>query len=261
MPRISAKSVIEHRRQTSEKILDAVEEILEESQTDQNATPLTVGTVAKRLGMGRSSLYRYHNNVDDMIEAVVVRDFPRRAQVITDQMDDAPGPLDAIEAYARASFREARESRHSWRSALSRVHLDDDARARIGRLHAKLTQALAREVDKLPDIPAELKPELISSIQSLINAGVTAMGGPMNGHGGAKGPHGREVTSSSGGEDNAESGHDSVPVMQHHTAVETENTRAVEPLDNTEVEDWYVTAIQAVITAAQSSVQRPTQSK
>lgn len=49
--------------------------------------------------------------------------------------------------------------------------------------------------------------------------------------------------------------------MQHHTAVETENTRAVEPLDNTEVEDWYVTAIQAVITAAQSSVQRPTQSK
>ena len=183
MPRISAKSVIEHRRQTSEKILDAVEEILEEAHIDRDTNPLTVGTVAKRLGMGRSSLYRYHNNVDDMIEAVVVRDFPRRAQLITDQMDDAAEPLAAIEAYARASFREARESRHSWRSALSRVHLDDHARARIGRLHAKLTQALAHEVNKLPDIPAELKPELISSIQSLVNAGVTTMGGPLNNRG------------------------------------------------------------------------------
>lgn len=263
MPRISAHSVAEHRRQTAERILDVVEEILEANQGVGDATQnLTVGLVAKKLGMGRSSLYRYHENVDSMIEAVVVRDFPRRAKEITTQMQQAESPLEAIHAYALASFREAKESRHSWRASLSRLHLGDEARARIGRLHAELTQALAAHVEELPSIAAELKPELVSSIQGLINAGVSAVSAPQN-----YSPTPQPAPSIEDiGEQTKDGGYQvyvaptdpkTVTVQQQEEASSLPRTRRVEPLNTEEIERWYLRAIDAVIAAAQDSIRRP----
>lgn len=250
MPKISAESVAAHRRQTAERILDTVEALLQE-----NVSPITMGTVAQRLHMGRSSLYRYHDNIDSMIEAVVVRDFPRRTEHIAAAMAAAPTPREAIHAYAVASFHEARASRHSWRASLSRVHLQPEARARIGRLHAELTHRLRDEVERLEIESPEIRVQLVNSIQALINAGVQhvtreSAAGHDGGHrGGGRVSQSAAQVGGHLGSDGSRRG-----AAQAGGPAATADATAIlsdEPLRPANpVEEWYVRAVDAVIDAA-----------
>lgn len=169
MPRINAPTVDEHRRRTVEAILGAAEDLLVE-----NENPLTLGAVGERVGLKRSSLYRYFTNLDELVEAVAVRDFPTWTAAVQRAVESAESPHEAVAAYVRANLLEAVDDRHNWVAGLSRLHLGDAARRRIGALHAGLTEILAEVVREIPGVRHDL---CVVAVQALTDAGVKRVGG------------------------------------------------------------------------------------
>ena len=73
MPKINADSVRAHRAQVLAALIDSAEFLL----TQDSGTTLTAGAVAARAGIARNSIYRYVDSIDDLIEMVATRGFPR----------------------------------------------------------------------------------------------------------------------------------------------------------------------------------------
>lgn len=165
MPRITAATVADHRRQMHDALLDAAEELLAESQDGDTSPPLTVGRVAQRVGIGRTAVYRYFADVDAIVEAVAVRDFPRWTDTVRAAVDAAPGPRAKVVAYVRSNIELAHHTDHAWLVGMSRMHISPAARARIGALHAELTGIL----DELTGG----HPHLTATVQAIVNTGVS----------------------------------------------------------------------------------------
>lgn len=171
MPRINASSVAEHRRLTTEAILDAAEDLLRDAEQ-----PLSLATVGARVGLQRSSLYRYFAGVDDLVEAVAVRGFPRWTEAVRDAVEAAGDPRRAVAAYVRANLEQAVDSRHEWRAGLARLHLDEESRRRIGAMHVELTDVLRDAVRRVPGIMAGDRDRCADAVQALTDAGMARIG-------------------------------------------------------------------------------------
>lgn len=164
MPRISAATVADHRRQMHEAILDAAQELLADAQDGDTSPPLTVGRIAERVGLGRTGIYRYFPDVDAIAEAVAVRDFPRWTAAVRAAVDAAPTPRERVAAYVRTNIALAHDHDHAWLVGMSLMHLSPAARARIGRLHVELTGILGEITGG--------HPHLTGTIQAIVNTGV-----------------------------------------------------------------------------------------
>ncbi|MFF4237681.1 TetR/AcrR family transcriptional regulator [Actinomadura geliboluensis] len=166
MPKINAPTVREHRSRMEAALVDAAEEILREG------AGLTVGAVARRVGIARSSVYKYVDTVDELIEAVVARDFPRWTEAVRRAVDAAPTPAERVLAYARANIAEGSGGDHKWRVGLARASLSPEGTARIMALHRDLEALLSGSVEELDVRHPDL---LQSAVQSLVDTAVRAI--------------------------------------------------------------------------------------
>lgn len=162
------------RAAMTEKILDAAEKLLRRDADGTGIPPLTLGDVAKEVGLARSSLYRYYAGVEDLIEAVSMRGLDEwiaktRDEVIAAKDD---GPRAAIRVFVESNLRRAPEGDLRWRHQLLRVHLDEAAHRRMEEEHTKATEILAECVAELPDLADDARADLLESLRSLINGGV-----------------------------------------------------------------------------------------
>jgi AcrR family transcriptional regulator len=87
MPRIRAGSIEQHKALTRSQILMATQELLEVK------ADISLGEVAAQVGIGRTTMYEYFKDRDDLIAALVESSLPR---VIGDILADLP-PTDARE--------------------------------------------------------------------------------------------------------------------------------------------------------------------
>ncbi len=155
----------EHRHRTTEAILDAAEQLL-----IQDESPLTLAAVGEKVGLRRPSLYRYYANLDELVEAVAIRNFPRWTDAVRVAVEAAGDPQEAVAAYVRANLTEAVSSRHEWRVGLARLHLRDESRRRIGAMHIELTEILRDAVRRIPGVRHDL---CVIAVQALTDAGVS----------------------------------------------------------------------------------------
>lgn len=166
MPKINAPTVREHRSRMEAALVDAAEEILREG------AGLTVGAVARRVGIARSSVYKYVDSVDELIEAVVARDFPRWIAAVRHAVDAAHTPRERVLAYARANITEGASGDHRWRVGLARASLSPEALQRVMAMHGELEALLAEAVQEL-DAP---HPDLLQpAVQSLVDTAIRAI--------------------------------------------------------------------------------------
>lgn len=175
MPRITAPTLIEHRRKTSESILDAAERILAGMRVRDTPPPPTMGDIAAEVGLARSALYRFFPDVDGIIEAVVARQFPLWLDTVRDDVDSAgmaAGWPARVIAYVESNLRLAAGSDHSWRAGISALHLSAQARERIGALHRELNAILDGAIADSPVSDPVARRHLASTIQALVDAGV-----------------------------------------------------------------------------------------
>ena len=110
MPRISAKTIKEHRENIETALVDAAEDILR-NKPEEN---LTAAAIAQRAGIARNSLYRYVKSVDDLRGMVIKRYMPRWMGAVAAATADIDDPREWLAAWIAENLRQAATSSHGW---------------------------------------------------------------------------------------------------------------------------------------------------
>ena len=92
MPRIRAGSIEEHKVLTRRQILEAARTLLAETGTSD----LNLGDLAAVVGIGRTTLYEYFRDRDDLIASLVEDALPAVISDLVARMDRAKDPDDVL---------------------------------------------------------------------------------------------------------------------------------------------------------------------
>lgn len=98
MPRIRAASIDEHKAITREALIDAARNLIEEAGTAE----IALGQVALAAGVGRTTLYDYFSDRDDMIASMVEEELPH---VISDLIESVPTRMPVDQRLAELAAR------------------------------------------------------------------------------------------------------------------------------------------------------------
>lgn len=101
MPRIRAESIAEHKELTRRQVLDAAQELIAEMGTAE----ISLGEIASAVGIGRTTLYEYFTDRDDVIASLVEDQFP---QVVEGYLAGIPPDLDPPDHLAEVAERTVR---------------------------------------------------------------------------------------------------------------------------------------------------------
>lgn len=101
MPRIRAESIAEHKELTRRQILEAAQEVIAEV----GSAEISLGEIASAVGIGRTTLYEYFSDRDDVIASMVEAELPG---VVADLLAGVPSGLPAAERLAEVAERTVR---------------------------------------------------------------------------------------------------------------------------------------------------------
>ena len=145
MPRIKAASIDEHKAHTRRALFDAAKDLIEEAGTAE----VPLGDVALVAGVGRTTLYDYFADRDDMIASLVEEELPNVVAALLAGVD-ATRPVDERLAQLVALTVEFVASDPVFGVILHREagRMGLDAQKRIGASHSELsTQMMALYLD------------------------------------------------------------------------------------------------------------------
>ncbi|ANZ27465.1 TetR family transcriptional regulator [Rhodococcus sp. WB1] len=160
MPKISAATVAEHRATQLRALLDAAHALLTESPE----RPPSLGEVAARAGLARSSVYHYFRSREDLLRAVVEDMFPRWNAKVIAAMDEAGDPAGRVLAYVDANLRLVAEGEHALVGALATVTPQAFTDERMQTLHRELVLPLAEALREHGTTHPELAAELVGAV-------------------------------------------------------------------------------------------------
>lgn len=98
MPRIRAASIDEHKALTRRALLEAAYELIDEAGTAE----VSLAEIALSAGIGRTTLYDYFSDRDDLIAALVEEELP---VVISELIEDVEETLSIDERLAQLAVR------------------------------------------------------------------------------------------------------------------------------------------------------------
>ncbi|MEX1005843.1 MAG: TetR/AcrR family transcriptional regulator [Acidimicrobiia bacterium] len=181
MPRIRAETIEAHKALTRSDIVDAAHEILAE----MGSADISLAEVAHAAGIGRTTLYEYFRDKDDLIASLVEERLP----VVVDEMIESVSAVDAVEerilALASATVRFV-ISDPVLGVILHRElpRLSADAQARIRVAHADLAREMTatwvrgvkerRFREMAPDAAGRFMNELIMAAAKILIASPNA---------------------------------------------------------------------------------------
>lgn len=158
MPKINAPTVVEHRAAQERALLDAARELVGESGE------LTLGAVAARTGLARSSVYQYFASKEDLVEAVVQDVFPRWAARIVQVVERAATPQEAVLAYACENLRLVAAGEHAIAAALHSAAPGPVVARRSEEMHRDMLAPLVRVLAAMDVEDAERTAELVNAV-------------------------------------------------------------------------------------------------
>ncbi len=162
MPRISAATVAEHRRNQERRLLDAAHEILR----DTGDVP-SLREVGRRAGLARSSVYHYFGSREDLLNSLVRDVFPKWTERVTTAMEGEVGAGRKILAYALANVHLVNEGAHAVATALASLTPGEVVDEQAAQMHRAITEPLV-------EVLAELGVADPEGVSDLINAVVHA---------------------------------------------------------------------------------------
>jgi AcrR family transcriptional regulator len=141
MPRIRASSIAEHKSKTRREILDAAAELFRA----QGYADTSLGDVAAYIGVGRTTLYEYFTDKEDLLASLVEDRIP---PVMDGLVDGLPTEATVRQQLAELMIRglEYVSSDENLGTLLTREtpRLGPDAQARIRTSHRRLGDEIAR---------------------------------------------------------------------------------------------------------------------
>lgn len=171
MPRISADTVPGHRARRERAIMDATFELLHES----GAAP-SLAQVAERAGISRTAMYHYYSSAQELLRAAAREVYPRWLQRVTDAVERAPTPREAVVAYAIACIDQVAEGGHAVGTALASVDPEGPPDEQAQDMHASAREPLIGALQELgvddPEAIADLVMSVIHAAGQMAENGV-----------------------------------------------------------------------------------------
>ena len=171
MPRITARTVPEHREAQRRAILDATRELLAAAP---DVEP-TFADVAAKAGLARPSIYHYFASRAELFRAVVEDALPRWRTAIQEATSAHDDPAARVAAYADANLTLVAEGEHAVISALASLSpaaFDDPW---VAQMHNELVDPLAGALRDAgvpePDVVAQLVNAVVHRAGAMIEGG------------------------------------------------------------------------------------------
>jgi AcrR family transcriptional regulator len=168
MPRIAAPSNAAQREQTQRKILDAFGELL----FTHGLPGLTMTDVARTAGVGRTAVYNYFADLEQLLVAYALDETGRFVAELKARLDGLENPVDRLSLYVHAQMEDLTR-RHLPPGPAMRSVLSSDSFAKlavhVGELNQLLADILRDGMDQgfLPEADVE-------SLVQLIHGSLTA---------------------------------------------------------------------------------------
>lgn len=171
MPRIKASSVVEHRAQQEEAILNATFDLLHEL----GAAP-SLAQVAGRAGMARTSIYQYFKSPTELLQAAAREVYPRWFARVSGAVEAAATPTEAVLAYATTCIDLVAEGGHAVGTALASITPEPDLDEQAEQMHASARQPLVDALQRLgiaePEPIADLVTAVIHAAGQMVEQGI-----------------------------------------------------------------------------------------
>ena len=150
MPRIRAENIEAHKALTRREILDAVHDLIAET----GSAEVSLGEVATTVGIGRTTLYEYFRDRDDLIASMVEERLP---EVITEIIERVPEHLPVEDRLSMLAV------------GMVRFVVEDHVLGRI--LHRELTRLSQTAQDRILLIHTDLSKEMASIYRQGVSEG------------------------------------------------------------------------------------------
>ncbi|MBQ1443543.1 MAG: TetR/AcrR family transcriptional regulator [Renibacterium sp.] len=147
MPRIVASSNAEQRELTQRKVLDAFGELL----FTHGLPGLTMTDVARRAGVGRTAVYNYFADLEQLLVAYALDETGRFLSDLKHELAGLQNPVDQLACYVRAQIEDL-SKRHLPPGPAMRSVLSADSFAKlsvhVGELSKLLQDILAAAIEQ-----------------------------------------------------------------------------------------------------------------
>ncbi|GAA3540881.1 TetR/AcrR family transcriptional regulator [Nonomuraea rosea] len=174
MPRISAATVADHRAGQHAALLAAAMEIL----VAEGAAGLTPAAVGARVGLARSSVYRYFSSTADILAQLVEDAIPRWAARLESAVSAQEGLEARVRAFGAVTLSFVRSPDYALLRTFSSVELPPGCQDRLDQLHetmiGPLHEVLADAGHEHPGLVARLGWSILGEGQRLMAAGADA---------------------------------------------------------------------------------------
>lgn len=127
MPRIAAPTNAAQREQTQRKVLDAFGELL----FSHGLPGLTMTDVARAAGVGRTAVYNYFADIEQLLVAFALDETGRFVTELKDQLAGIQNPVDRLSLYVRAQLMDLTR-RHLPPGPAMRSVLSNESFAKLG---------------------------------------------------------------------------------------------------------------------------------
>ncbi|HEY5578381.1 MAG TPA: TetR/AcrR family transcriptional regulator [Acidimicrobiia bacterium] len=176
MPRIRAASIAEHKALTRDELLDAAEVLFSRHGYEGSS----LGDVAAFVGIGRTTVYEYFADKEDLLASLVEGRLPKLVeQVVEGIPQDAPPSKQLSELASRMIEFVATEPTLGVLLHRAVPKLSEGAQARVRAAHEGLAREFARVYRKgvqagelrsmPPDLAGRLMQDLIMSAARVLN--------------------------------------------------------------------------------------------
>ena len=145
MPQIHTETLAEHRNWRRHQLIEAAAAIALES----GAEAITVGAVAQRAGLSRTSIYEYFASSADLCADLVIEELDTFSEALTRALEGISDPKASISQWISASLGYIADGRHLLAKALNTVNFPDDRKPAIGAAHRALLLPLVSNLEKL----------------------------------------------------------------------------------------------------------------
>lgn len=143
MPRIRAASIAEHKEQTRREVLSAAEELFQ----SQGYSETSLGDIAAFVGIGRTTLYEYFSDKEDILACMVEETLPQLIDGIVEESRHAGDVRARLEHLILKGLEYVSADDHLGSMVMHELpRLAGPAAGRVAAAHRRLGEEIMRVV-------------------------------------------------------------------------------------------------------------------
>jgi AcrR family transcriptional regulator len=138
MPKIQRPNIVTNREFRRQQLITAAMELA----VAGGAESITVGAVAQKAGLARSSIYEYFASSADLVAELVLEELDYYTMRLASAIGEATDPYQKIELWIAESLRYVADGRHMLIKSLNTINTPDSRREEIAIGHRRMLAPL-----------------------------------------------------------------------------------------------------------------------